>query len=146
MSKKYQLPHFLIGTQTQESYEKWLSRKAKAHVKRDKSRGNIVATVASYKIEIHRAVMESGGKDFYTGEKLDWSLLSIYDNTESKKYGREYKKKFEFLPSVDHVDDGKSHANFRICGWRTNDCKNDFSEEELRLFCQKILVHYQTRI
>lgn len=145
MTRKYELPAFLENIQTQEAYDKWLSRKAKTHVKRDRTRGNLVATVASYKIEIHRAVLESFGNDAYTGEQLDWSLISSYNNSDSKALKREYKKKFELLPSVDHVDNGISHANFKICGWRTNDCKNDLSEIELRSFCVKILKYHKER-
>lgn len=98
--KKYQLPEFLDEKMEQKAYKKWLHRKAIAHVKRDRGRGNISATNEEYKIEIHRAVYESKGNDFYTNEPLDWSLLSKYDNEESKKYGREYKKKFALLAAA----------------------------------------------
>ena len=145
MSIKFALPHFLEGIQTQESYLKWLTRKAVAHIKRDRNRGNVVATTSSYKVAIHEAVCESGGFDYYTGEKLDWTLLSQYNNDDSKKLKREYKKRFALLPSVDHLDDGLSHANFKICGWRTNDCKNDLSHEELVDVCKKIVRHYEKR-
>jgi len=143
MSKKFPLPPFLVGIQTQEAYLKWLSRKASAHIKRDRNRGNTVATLSSYKIAIHEAVWASGGYDHYTGEHLDWSLLSQYNNVDSKKLKREYKKKFALLPSVDHVDEGLSHPRFTICGWRTNDCKNDLSYEELVDVCRKIIEHYE---
>ena len=130
MSRKYQLPIFLAGILEQVTYEKWLHRKAMAHVKRDKGRGNTTATNEEYKIEIHRAVNVSKGLDFYTEEQLDWTLLSKYNNEASKKYGREYKKQFALLPSIDHIEDGKGPANFVICAWRTNDSKNDLSYEE----------------
>ena len=87
-------------------------------------------------------MIESEGFDYYTGEQLDWSLISTYDNSQSKQLGRAYKKRFEFLPSVDHVDDGLGPANFKICGWRTNDCKNDLSHEELQEFCKLVLKKY----
>lgn len=61
MSRKYELPAFLVGTTTQEQYERWLRRKAVAHVRRDRKRGNLSATNEEYNIEIHRAVMESEG-------------------------------------------------------------------------------------
>lgn len=135
------LPQFLNGIQTQQTYERWLQRKANAHLKRDRKRGNIIATGAMYREAIHQAVLNSEGRDFYTGEELDWSLLSKYDNAESKKHRRKYKLQFAFLPSVDHVDDGLSEADFVICGWRTNDCKNDLTHSELIEFCQKLLKH-----
>ena len=137
--RKFELPKFLEGVQTQETYERWLRRKAAAHLKRDRRRGNTIATGEMYRIAIHEAVVASQGCDYYTGEELDWSLLSRYDNSESKEHRRNYKQKFVLLPSIDHVDDGLSEADFVICGWRTNDCKNDLTHEELVEFCQKVL-------
>lgn len=138
--RKYQLPEFLVGTIEQQPYEKWLHRKAVAHVKRDRNRDNETATNEEYKIEIHRAVIDSNGLDHYTNEELDWTLLSKYNNEDSKKYGREYKKKFALLPSVDHVDDGKGPANFTICAWRTNDSKNDLTYQEFIELCERVLA------
>ena len=99
---------------------------------------------AQYKVVIHQAVIESNGFDAYTNEQLDWSLLSQYNNEESKKYRREYKKRFALLPTVDHVGDGLGAADFKICAWRTNDCKNDLSIEELIDFCRKILKAHES--
>lgn len=83
MQKKYPLPYFLSGHVSQEVYERWLRRKAQTHVKRDRRRGNQTAIGEAYRIAIHAAVIESDGYDSYTGEKLDWSLLSQYDNHAS---------------------------------------------------------------
>ena len=137
--RKYQRPVFLENVIEQETYERWLHRKAVAHVRRDRSRGNETATNEEYKIEIHRAVTECDGRDFYTNERLDWSLLSKYNNEASKKHGRTYKKKFALLPSVDHIDDGRGTANFNICAWRTNDAKNDLSYDEFVELCRRVL-------
>ncbi len=126
----------------QEVYERWLQRKAVAHVRRDRNRGNLTATNQEYKIAIHKAVCESEGVDAYTGEKLDWTLLSQYDNEESKKDGRKYKKKFALLPSVDHVGDGTGAANFKICAWRTNDAKNDMSLNEFIQLCKLVVQRH----
>ena len=143
MARKYQLPAFLEEIQTQESYERWLHRKALAHVRRDRRRGNERATNAEYKFAIHEAVIESEGFDAYTNEQLHWHLLSQYDNEQSRKHGREYKRDFALLPTADHVGDGLGEADFKICSWRTNDCKNDLSIEELVAFCRKILEAYE---
>lgn len=137
--KKYQLISPLSETVDQAVYEKWLSRKARAHVKRDRERGNKTANVAEYKVEIHRAVLECNGLDEYTQERLDWSLISKYDNEQSKLHGRNYKKLFAMLPSVDHVDDGLGEANFKICSWQTNDAKNDLAYNEFVELCKKIV-------
>lgn len=137
--RKYRLPDFLKDIVSQETYDRWLHRKAVTHVRRDRKRGNEKATNSEYKKAIHKAVEESKGKDTYTNENLDWSLLSQYDNDKSKKHGRYYKKKFALLPSVDHVEDGKSQANFKICSWRTNDSKNDLSYDEFVELCLKVI-------
>jgi len=41
---------------------------------------------------IHAAVVRSNGKDAYTGEELDWSLLSSWNNDKAKAQGSDYKK------------------------------------------------------
>jgi hypothetical protein len=139
VKKKYQLPDFLLEKVEQEEYEKWLQRKARGHFRRDRGRGNNTATAEEYKMAIHEAVLSSHGVDVYTGEELNWTLLNTYNNKQSKKRGKEYKRQFDLLPSVDHVDDGKGAANFKICAWRTNDAKNDLSYEEFVELCKKVI-------
>ena len=75
ISKKYAIPNFLAAVVTQAVYSRWLHRKAVAHIRRDRKRGNSTATNEAYKIAIHKAVCASGGLDAYTGEKLDWHLI-----------------------------------------------------------------------
>ncbi len=138
---KYELPEFLKISATQEAYDKWLSRKASAHLKRDRKRGNIASTREQYKIEIHQAVVRSNGFDEYTGKSLRWNLISTYDNDISKNKGREYKATFADLPTVDHVNDGKGDPDFKICSWKVNDAKNDLSLEEFLDLCETVLRH-----
>jgi len=140
--RKYQLPDFLASTTTQVSYEKWLHGRAVAHVRRDKKRGNKTASNEAYKMAIHRAVIHCGGHDHYTGERLDWSLLSRYSNEESKAQGRHYKATLALLPSVDHVGDGLGEADFKICAWRTNDAKNDLTHEQFVALCRRVVAHF----
>jgi hypothetical protein len=85
-------------------------------------------------------------KDAYTGEQLDWSLLSKYNNEESKQGRHGYKAGFALLPTVDHVDAGATEASFEICAWRTNDAKNDLSLKSFRELCEKILRHAKYRV
>lgn len=142
LGKRYKLPDFLKGKTTQEIYERWLRRKAAAHVRRDRRRGNVAAIGEIYRLAIHEAVEKSDGRDAYTGEPLDWGLLSQYDNLESEENGREYKHGFALLPTVDHVGDGSDKVpEFRICSWRTNDAKNDLGLDDLIAFCVTFLRH-----
>jgi hypothetical protein len=141
-SRKYQLPGFLRQELTQANYERWLARKATAHVKREKKRGNTMAIREAYTIAIHQAVIHSGGQDYYTGEHLDWSLLSQYSNIESQAGGRRYKATLALLPTVDHVGDGLGEAEFKICAWRTNDAKNDLTHQEFVALCRRVVTHF----
>jgi len=137
---KYLLPDVLKGKCSQENYTHWLYGKAAAHVKRDKNRGNNKASADVYREAIHNAVSEGGDKDAYTGLPLKWDLIRTYNNDESKKGKREYKKQFADLPTVDHEDDGMGEPKFKICSWRTNDCKNDLTIGELITFCDQFLT------
>jgi hypothetical protein len=140
MRNKYSLPNFLIGILPQERYTKWLDAKAKAHVKRDlKLRPDI--TKIEYKKKIHEAVIRSEGKDAYTGEALDWSLISTWNNKEAKAHGSRSTSKFALLPSVDHVSERRDQTDFTICAWRTNAAKNDLSIEDFVQLCEKVLKH-----
>jgi hypothetical protein len=139
------MPKFLEDMVEPEAYERWLRRKAMAHVRRDRGRGS-VCNVAAYKEAIHAAVVLSEGKDAYTGEALDWKLISTYKNEDSKEGRHAYKARFALLPTVDHVAAEATEANFRVCSWRTNDAKNDMSLSTFLELCKKTLKHAGYRI
>lgn len=140
-TRKYRIPAFLESSVTQPAYESWLRGRAMAHVKRDKKRGNTNATVEAYKSAIHAAVIRSDGRDHYTGEQLDWTLIGRYRNLDSQTHGRRYKAGFALLPSIDHVHDGLGEADFRICAWRTNDAKNDLTHADFVELCRLVVRH-----
>jgi hypothetical protein len=144
--RKYQLVPDLAGLVAQDVYERWLHRKAVAHVRRDRARGNTTATNESYKRAIHSAVNASAGRDFYTGEMLDWSLVSTYDNEKSKLDRRAYKAGLALLPTVDHLNDGTGEADFVICSWRSNDAKNDMSIDDFVALCRKVVSFADGRV
>lgn len=138
MSNPYALPDFLVGVVTPYAYARWLQRKAVAHVRRDRARDR-PCTVSAYKHAIHAAVQRSGGHDAYTGEALDWSLISTYRNEESQAGRHAYKAGFALLPTVDHVDADVHGSDFNICAWRTNDAKNDLSLAAFRDLCARVV-------
>lgn len=140
--RKYGVPTFLIHVVAQTAYDQWLQRKAAAHVRRDRKRGNQTAMIEAYKIAIHRAVLESNGRDYYTGEELNWTLISTYKNDESKAGRRVYKSSFALLPTVDHVGDGLGAADFKICAWRTNDAKNDLAASDFIELCRRVVNYH----
>ena len=142
----YARPSFLPDRVTSGQYKRWLDRKAAAHLRRDRKRGNTSATKTEYKAAIHQAVVASGGLDAYTGESLDWTIISKFDNEGAKAGGRSYKKRFGLLPTVDHVGDRLAAADFRVCSWRTNDAKNDVDMDEFLAVCRAVLQHNGYRV
>lgn len=142
-SRKYQVPSFLSEVLAQKLYERWLHRKATAHIRRDRDRGNSTCKVAAYKKAIHDAVLKSQGRDHYTGEELEWFRVSTYRNVDSQSSRRKYKAEFALLPSVDHVGDGLGEAAFVICAWRTNDAKNDLSHDEFVSLCRRVVEYHE---
>jgi hypothetical protein len=142
MSEKYQLPPFLNGQVEQDTYNRWLHRKTQAILRRDRRRNYKTATGADYQAAIHSAVTESAGFDAYTGESLEWSLISCYDNEKSHKAGSRYKRDFAKLPTIDHVSGESYPAVFKICGWQTNDSKSDLEMDEFLKLCKIVLEHH----
>ena len=141
--RKYQRPTFLLDSvKSDKDYKRWLDRKVAAHLKRDRRRGNKNCTGDEYRNAIHKAVEQSNGIDAYTGEQLDWGLISKWDNIEARKGGKEYKRRFALLPSIDHVGDGLGKADFRICAWRTNDAKSDLSDKEFCDLCKLVIEKF----
>lgn len=135
--EKYQLPHFLRKKGiNRETYKKWLERKARSLFLRDKKyfekRGEIFKwKLQDYKEAIHKAVCESNGKCFYTGEDLAWEQILKFDG----------KQKIHNLPTIDHLNGKKidNKLNFVITSWKVNDMKNDLSLEEFIELCEKII-------
>jgi hypothetical protein len=137
---QYAVPDSIKDQCDQVKYSRWLQRKATAHARRDRKR-DMACTIARYKEAIHLAVCDSGHLDFYTGEPLNWSLVSTYDN-ESSKAGRTiYKKTLALLPTVDHTVDEQGRPKFVICSWYVNDAKSDLGIEGFYLLCERVLAH-----
>ena len=135
------MPEFLAGRCTPETYYAWLETKAVTHSRRDRKRGHLSAGREAYMVAIHNAVQRSKGFDEYTGEPLAWEKIKTYENAASKAGGREYKKSFWNLPTIDHCGDDLTKNEFRICSLRTNDCKSDLSDDELIEFCETVLAY-----
>src|SRR5437762_5384483 len=135
---QYPVPECIKAHCGQMKYSRWLQRKATAHTRRDRKR-DMACTIARYKAEIHTAVCSSGHLDFYTGEPLDWSLVSTYDNESSKNGRKKYKKTLALLPTVDHTVDELGRPKFVICSWYVNDAKSDLSLDEFYKLCESVL-------
>ena len=143
LATRYPVP-FMLGIE-QGTYLRWLRRKAAAHVKRDRKRAGHTITGEDYRLAIHAAVADHGTHDFYTGEQLDWSLVSRYNNEESKAGRSVYKAGFAMLPTVDHVARPDGRWDFVICTWRTNDAKNDLGHSEFIDLCRRVIAHVDSK-
>ena len=134
---RYNFPEFLKGKISQVAYNKWLSRKARAHVRRDRNRGFRNTIVTEYKQAIHEAVTRSKGKDEYTGWELDWHKIGTYRNNEARREGSSYMKNFAKLPTVDHSSSGV--LKFKICSSIINDMKSYLTLSEFKKNCKAVL-------
>jgi hypothetical protein len=137
---QYPVPECIKDHCDQLKYSRWLQRKATAHARRDRKR-DMACTIARYKAEIHAAVCSSGHLDFYTGEPLDWSLVSTYDNKSSKSGRATYKKTLALLPTLDHIVDDSGRPKFVICSWYVNDAKGDLGIDDFYRLCERVLKH-----
>jgi hypothetical protein len=145
MTHKYPLPDCLKQLRVPEpDFRHWLDRKAQVHVNRDKRRGVSSGGKASYKERICQAVNEAQGRDYYTGQRLAWNLISRWDNAEAARKKGEYKRDFWNLPTVDHEDPSDCKSTLRLCSWRLNDAKNDQTIAELLALADQIRAHQRT--
>ena len=141
----YKIPGFLSEMPEnkidQEIYEKWLRRKANALFLRDrKKKLDSAFTRAEYLKKIHEAVRQSQGKDAYTGEELDWHLISTYDNEKSKKEGIPYKASLGLLPTIDHVLRKNQKRISKSVHGVPMMLKNDLPMDAFLELCKKVLV------
>ena len=136
------MPDCIKGQCDQKKYSHWLHAKANAHVRRDRKRfGKDSCTVSKYKAAIHAAVCAGGDLDHYTGEILDWHLVSTYKNASSGEGKTKYKSQYALLPTLDHALDKDGKLAFVICSWRVNDAKSDLTEAEFYYLCELVLRH-----
>jgi len=82
------------------------------------------------------------GTDWYTGEQLEWEKIGTYSNEESRANRSRYKAGLALLPTVDHVLGEDNVYDFVICGWRTNDAKNDLNLKEFLDVCRKVVARH----
>ena len=136
----YSLPSFLQGTVTQTDYIKWLNQKCDSMRQRDLKLKRPYAFVNSrmaYKQKIHQAVLDNGQFDPYTGEKLDWALISRQKSLKKCNYVNNFLNTFALLPAVDHIGSGK--LEFEICSWLINEAKSCMDPDEFIGLCKKVV-------
>lgn len=123
-------------------FHDWVMKKGYSLYQRDLKRTNkeFNYDYNDYRQKICEAIKKTPyvGKDYYTGEKLDWNLIGKYQNSDAKQNGKAYKRKFALMPTVDHIN-AEAKPEFVICSWRMNDAKNDLSECGFTKLCIRFL-------
>ena len=142
--KKYKIPEFVIKFGIdQKDYIKWLENKARTHYNRDRKhfseKFNSKIKPKEYKMAIHNAVIKSDGKCFYTDEELAWNKINKFGSL-SENNTRDYdKRKYELLPTLEHIDRSVHNLNFAIVSWKVNDAKNNLNIEEFLELCKLVI-------
>jgi hypothetical protein len=139
----YPLPSYLAGRVTAKLYNRWLEAKALWLFTRDRERRKSYVAKSSnalYKSLIHLAVVNSDGRDPYTGEKLAWELISTWTGRKKtlaeRETGETFDRKYMLLPTVDHCD--PDAPDFEIVSWGVNMCKNYLSPSEFVALCRLV--------
>jgi hypothetical protein len=140
----YTLPPFLKGICMPEKFRKWLGAKAEGLFQRDQRLGRSCAahgSKASYKKAVYDAVMANGVADPYTGDSLNWAIISTWDPVGKNYDPGTFKEKYSLLPTVDHTNPDNNTLEFEICSWIVNSCKNDMNRDEFLAFCKKVVAY-----
>ncbi len=146
MSRKWKIPDCLKPKVSDEdAFRTWLDRKATSIRKRDRKRHLAVFSLSVTKQAIVSAIERSNGRDFYTGETLDWHLISKWVGSEEGTNANDYRRKFWMLPSVDHDFADSAKPVFHICSWRMNVSKNDQSIAEFLQLAARVQKHQRGR-
>ncbi|MGA2506368.1 MAG: hypothetical protein ABSF80_02715 [Chitinispirillaceae bacterium] len=135
---QYPFPSFLEGRCTPAVYYKWLNKRADSVFTRDKKRRKpfaLTATREAYKMKIHKAVVDGGLNDPYTGEPLAWDLIGTWDTSHKQPDG--YEKRFTLLPTIDHIT--PDVLDFEIYSYQINKAKNDLNPAEFVELCKKVV-------
>jgi hypothetical protein len=136
----YLLPPFLQGVISVKDYRHWLELKGHNLRRRDLNLKRLFAkenSFAVYKQKIHQAVLDGGGLDPFTGEKLDWGLVSKKNELKKDGYVNNYLNTYALYPAVDHII--PEEFEFEICSLISNQCKSSLTPEEFVGFCGRVV-------
>jgi hypothetical protein len=94
--------------------------------------------------KLHGAVLAAGLFDPYTGDALRWDLIGAWD-PHAAKGNAGYKRKYDLLPTADHVDPDASDLEFEICSWLSNTAKSFLSPPQFVALCKRITAYRGNR-
>ena len=139
MSRKYSLPPFLSGIVSQV-LRTIVAPESSGSRTSNLLRGNVTA-IGEVSREAIRSVWRAKDATLIPANLSTGSSSANTIMTDQRHRVRKYKRDFARAssPTVDHVSDGLGSANFKICGWRTNDTKNDLEMSEFLSVCRAVL-------
>jgi hypothetical protein len=139
----YPVPSFLQDRVSAVTYQKWLNVKASALRKRDLRLKRPFAAATPryvYMQKLHAAVIKTGLYDPFSGDTLRWDLIGTWDPHKAKGNSG-YKKKFNLMPTADHISPDAQELDFEICSWLSNTAKTFLSPGEFVEMCGKIVAY-----
>jgi hypothetical protein len=132
----YPLPPFLQGVVSLKDYREWLDMKGHNLRLRDlklKRPYAKVNPILAYKQKIHQAVLDGGQFDPYTGEKINWGLISREKTLNNVNF---IDSGYAMHPAVDHIN--PEEFGFEICTWISNESKTCMTSDQFVDFCRKV--------
>lgn len=113
-----------------------LKRRDKKWIDRQGTTSLMLPDAQSYFEAVYEALKDCGGKDCYTGEKLNWEI------TLSQKPDVSEIEKRQNRVTFDHKN-GRNlkKLEFAVCAGKTNDAKNDLPIEKFVELCIKLLTN-----
>ena len=88
---------------------------------------------------VYDALAECNNKDYYTGDPLNWEI-SIEDDPEQDACSAKVRQE---RITFDHVHGRDlSKLEFVMCAGKTNDAKNDLTQEDFIKLCKSVLIHH----
>ena len=134
-----------------KKFNAWVVKKAASLWKRDKSKLSKIDDTKKFndgekRVEYRDAIYEAiaamkVNKCPYTGDELEWDKIGTWKNDDAKAEGKDYKKKFALMPTIDHKN-AEPKPDFVICSWIANDTKNDLTQEDFIKLCKSVLIHH----
>ena len=100
-----------------------------------------------YFTAVCKAIKSCEGKDYYTGKPLNWqiTLEPKKESPDREKQGVETAERQERV-TFDHLN-GRNleDLQFALCAGKTNDAKNDLTEDEFLALCEAVYNYKKSK-
>ncbi|MGB7569428.1 MAG: hypothetical protein WBM07_16315 [Chitinivibrionales bacterium] len=134
------LPPFLVGILSLKDYHYWLRQEAH-HLRNSdlklKRSYALENSLTAYKQKIHQGVLDGGEFDPYTGDKINWNLISKEKPHKKNDFIANYLNDHALQPAVDHIN--PEEFGFEICSWISNQSKSCMTSDQFVDFCRRVI-------